>query len=79
MTEANDPGGVWCRKCGSLSYDTVRTYPCLEGVVRVHTCEACGASFGSVATFFDPKTEGGDASSRFTRLRSLFFPVQSRR
>lgn len=78
MTAANDPGGVWCRKCGSLEYDTVRTYPCLEGTVRVHRCDICGHRFGSVATHFEPGTDGGDASGRFTRLRDMFLPVQGK-
>jgi len=76
MIEPNDPGGVWCRRCGSLEYETERTYPCLEGVVRVHRCDVCGKRFGSVATFFDPDTTSGDASGRFTRLRDVFLPVQ---
>lgn len=78
MTEAGDPGGVWCRKCGSLEYDTVRTYPCLEGVVRVHRCDVCGFRFGSLATYFEAGTEGGDVSGRFTRVRDLVLPVQQK-
>lgn len=78
LTAPDDPGGVWCRKCGSLEYETERTYPCLEGVVRVHRCGVCGKRFGSVATHFDTGTEGGDAAGRFTRLAWLSLPVQQK-
>ena len=72
----DDPGWVGCRKCRSLEYRTARTYPSLEGVVRVHVCSVCGAPFGSLATYFDVGTEHGDASGRFTRLSGLPLPVQ---
>ena len=78
MVVSEDPGGVWCRKCGSLEYSTTRTYPCLEGVLRVHKCGICGESFGSIATYFDPKTPKGDGSGRFTRLSDVLLPVQAK-
>ena len=78
MTEPNDPGGVWCRKCGSIQFSTVRTYPCIEGTLRVHECGICGTRFGSLATYIDPGTIAGDASGRFTRIREFPLPVQPR-
>lgn len=76
MSGEPDPGGVWCRRCRSLDYTTTRTYPCVEGVVRLHRCGVCGEEFGSVATFYDPGTD--DPSGRFTRLSSIPLPVQAK-
>jgi len=78
LTAPSDPGGVWCRKCGSLEYDTMKTYPCLEGTYRVHRCDVCGHRFGSLAVYFDAGTDGADASGRFTRFRDIALPVQRR-
>ena len=73
---SDDPGGVWCRRCGSLDYRTTRTYPCLEGVVRSHACALCGNEFSSLATYLETGTPHGDASGRFTRLAEIALPVQ---
>lgn len=79
MSEAaDDPGWVGCRKCGSLEYGTVTTYPCIEGVLRVHQCDVCGERFGSLATYYDAHSTRGHAAAKFTRLSGMILPVRSR-
>jgi hypothetical protein len=75
----NDPGGVWCRACGSLEYGTVRTYQCLEGTIRVHQCDICGGRFNSIATYMEASTARADPSRKFTAFRDLILAVQARR
>lgn len=71
-----DPGGVWCRKCGSYLYKTKHTYRALEGNVRQLECSICGNHFASIETILETDTPKADASRKFTLLSELFLPVQ---
>lgn len=73
ISQPDDPGWVGCRRCGSLEYRTLRTYPSLEGVYRIHFCTVCKRRFGSLAVYLNDET---DASGDFTRLSDMALPVQ---
>jgi len=43
--------GVWCRKCRSPYFETIKTERGAYGDVRTHRCKTCGEEFGSIATW----------------------------
>ena len=71
--DAEDPGWVGCRECGSLKFETLTTYPCMEGTLRAHRCSICGNRFASLATLYATVGQA-HAVSKLTPLG--FLPVR---